>query len=116
MTRLRYSALVDALIAALTESMKESIQSDLCMACATVTFGDCEITAETNSDDDVQLYICHRDAQRDEECPNICKNIETLIPLWGDIENEVYDEESDYTPGLDPGFGSWQDFYNYMYG
>lgn len=117
MTRLHFSALVDALLSKLREDMAESIREELQSASATISCDDgCEITAETNFQDSASVYVCHKDTQREEECPNICDRILELIPNWGDIEDEVYEEDKDYVPGLDPGFGSWQDFYNYMYG
>lgn len=117
MKKLHFSALADALLNSLRENMAESVKSDLQGASATITCDDgSDITAETDSDDNKLVYVCHKDAQREESCPNICDRILELIPNWGDIEDEVYEEDKDYVPGLDPGFGSWQDFYNYMYG
>lgn len=33
-----------------------------------------------------------------------------------DDPDEWDDEEEERDPNLDPGFSSWSDFYNYMYG
>ena len=34
---------------------------------------------------------------------------------WDDLEEALSFEEEHKWDGLDPGFSSWQDYYNYMY-
>ena len=35
---------------------------------------------------------------------------------WDEWEDELSFEEEHRYDGLDPGFSSWQDYYNYMFG
>lgn len=77
-----------------------------------------EITIGRNGYKDVLIF--HDDDEKDShKTPRLKEFIEDNLPDFDELKDECIEEDEDYhlrQQGLDPAFGSWDDYYRYRYG
>lgn len=94
--------------------------------CTEISLHDGYIILMADDNDHIQVEIYHDEGKGvGKPTPNLEKAIKAALPSWGTMydawleEKELEEEElhsSFESSTLDPGFGSWEDYYHYMYG